>query len=152
MVVYTPLPPLPVTPETPYDYLDFRIDGMSIKLDEIMAHFRAATPAGTTVPPTAATASPRTPAPASRRESYAAAASPQVPHVSPDTSLHQPVLVPTPNVQGPPPPVASSTAELIGDHNPAIRLTYMPRSHTSNCWHTTSRPLQESNFCTSKET
>jgi hypothetical protein len=118
MVVYRPLPPLPVTPDTPYDYLNRRIDGMSEQLAEIMHHFctLTATPSATA----SGTYSHSTPG------TYVAAA----PIVSPITLPPRPVLVPTPDVQGPPPAVTEFTAELIGDHHLVIRLTYNSRSHT----------------------
>jgi hypothetical protein len=141
MVVYTPLPPLPPTPDTPYDYLDRRIDLLSTQMNEIMIHFRNSATPGTYV--TAAASAPLV--------------SPD--DTSPDatnasTRSSTPTrLEPTPDVQGPPPAVAASTAELInGARSPAMRLTYTPRSQASNRRAPVSTPLQQSDFRTSDET
>jgi hypothetical protein len=137
MVVYTPLPPLPITPDVPHAYLNQRIDTMSEQLAEMMTHFHTlSAPHGAT-------------SPAVRPGIYATVT--LHPVVSPDTPPHHPILVPTPDFQGPPPAVTASTADLIGNH-PAIHLTYTPRSQASNRQHTPPRPLLQSDFWTSEAT
>jgi hypothetical protein len=130
MVSYTPLPPLPVMPDTPYHYLDQRINVMLTQMEELMTHFRAM--AGTPAP---------TPSPGT----YVSAANGSAtPGVSPTTPASR--LEPTPDGQGPPPAVATSNAELIGDNHPAIRLLYTPRSTASNRRDLPIWPLPPSDF------
>jgi hypothetical protein len=98
-----------MTPDTAYVYLDRRIDVMSMQMTEIMLHFctMAATP-GTTLS-------------VFPNGTYVAAATMQAPVVLPDTPQNHPVLEPTSDVQGPPPTIATSNAELISD--PAKDMT-----------------------------
>jgi hypothetical protein len=141
MVVFTPVTPVPsssldATPVTPYEVLDRRMDAMTTQLDEIMSHFRRMAAATTPTP-----GLPPEPA----DDDSTAYGSTIHTITSPRTNLH-PILEPTPPVQGPPPPVAASNAELIGD----VRLSYTPQGQRY-CRTTVSAAIQLSTFSTPEE-
>ena len=126
MVVFTPMQGTPA-PVTPYEYLDNRISTISSQMDELMVHFRSLTPVS--IPQTG----------------YPSVASP--PPAS--ASALRPPLVPTPDVQQPPPHVAASNAELIGDR--PVRLSYTPQGPSHHQRQPPSRPLSSSDFRSSAE-
>jgi hypothetical protein len=122
-------------------YLNQRIDVMSDQMSEIIHHFC-----------TMLATRPGSPSPDVKPGKYAAATSTRASVPSQGTSQHPPVLVPTPDVQGPPPAVATSTANFIGNH-PAIPLTYYtPQSQASNWRNISPCPLQQLDFGTVDET
>lgn len=120
MVVFTPVTPLPSRIEpsvgTPYEVLDRRMDTMTSQLDEIMVMFcqLAATPNAPTLG--------LPPEPDDDSTAYGSTV-----HTITSPPRPRPILEPTPPVQGPPPPVAASNAELIGDTS--VRLSYTPQGH-----------------------
>jgi hypothetical protein len=114
MVSFTPSAPsaaVPPEPDTPFDaYLEDRVNAMSTQLTDIMDAIRAMGTPASSSPPAVST--------------YAEVTAPVVsPVVS--TETQRPTLAPNTAVQGPPPPVADSTADLI-DPRPAVRLSYAP--------------------------
>jgi hypothetical protein len=123
MVIFTPVTPLPnrVEPSvsTPYEALDQHMDSMTSQLDKIMIMFcqLAATPNAPTLglPPKP------------DDESTVYGSTVHTITSPPGPTTQQPILEPTPPVQGPPPPVAASNAELIGDN--LVCLLYTPQGH-----------------------
>jgi hypothetical protein len=143
----TPIPligPSPPSSITPYDDLDGRVSTLSRQMDELMLHFRASTtPASTTTATTRYTPgattvqSPHTVSTTAPLLLSSPLSLPVVHHLasplapSGEHVLLRPALEPTPELQGPPPPVARSSAELISDdYVDPVRLSYTPQGHS----------------------
>jgi hypothetical protein len=151
----------PSAPVTPIDdlrsHLDGRIDNLTQQMEAFMTSFREAspssrsaqalTPGTTTVHSPAVTVSTPTLLLPSSSPAVTAAlllpspmtlpVDPLCSPIVPSGALLRPTLEPTPELQGPPPPVARSNAELIGDHpdpgdHPVdpVRLSYTPQGHS----------------------
>jgi hypothetical protein len=135
----------PSAPVTPMDDLrrdlDGRIDNLTQQMEAFMTSFREATPSSisapalppstTTVNSPVVTSSPALLLPSP----LALPVDPLCSPIVPSGVLLRPTLEPTPELQGPPPPVARSNAELIGDSpgdHPVdpVRLAYTPQGHS----------------------
>jgi hypothetical protein len=147
MVVFTPLPTFPVTPgstDSAIVSLQNEMHDMNQQMVQFMEQFhnQAATPS----------------APVPSPGTYVATG--DVPVVTPSTptssvasvSTTPSHLEPTPDGQGLPPAIASSTSKLIGDTLEPLRLLYTPRSSASHRRQIPPRPIERTDFSTTEDT